>query len=97
MTPEQALAAAWTHCAPDRAKDALFPRGFWPDVARVALAMYSQQTLSPELTFRPTTCTRGNYPEPAQFKGRKSGGKISAAEKAANTAKLLAMIGAPNA
>lgn len=63
MTSEEALAAAWTYCAPNRAPG-VFPRGFWPDVARVAMEMFTQQTTNPRLDFRPTMCERGNAPEP---------------------------------
>lgn len=92
LTPEAALAAAWTYCAPQRSHDALFPRGFWPDVARVAVEMFAQQTTTPELSFQPTRCTRGNSPEPAASQPKRSAGKISAAQKAANTAALLAAL-----
>jgi hypothetical protein len=66
MTPDECLSLAWTYCAPNRAKftDADFARGFWPDVARVAMAMFAQQTGTPSLDFRPTMCQRGNAPEP---------------------------------
>ena len=63
MTANEALAAAWTYCAPNRAPDA-FPHGFWPDVARVAMEMFAQQTANPSLDFIPTRCVRGSYPEP---------------------------------
>lgn len=62
MTIDEALALAWTHCAPNREPKA-FPRGFWPDVARVACAMFEQQTAEPQLSFRPTMCVRGSWPE----------------------------------
>lgn len=62
MTANECLSAAWTHCAPQRAPGD-FPRGFWPDVARVAMAMFEQQTRSPALDFRPTRCERGSAPE----------------------------------
>ena len=64
LSSDEILAAAWTYCAPQRNKDIDFPRGFWPDVARVAIEMERQQTLEPSLDFRPTMCTRGNAPEP---------------------------------
>jgi len=66
LTPDECLSAAWTYCAPNRAKftNADFARGFWPDVARVAMAMYTQQSTTPELDFRPCMCERGNSPEP---------------------------------
>ena len=62
MTVDEALAAAWTYCAPNRSRDVPFPRGFWPDVARVAMQLYAGE----EIDFRPTMCERGNYPEPIQ-------------------------------
>jgi hypothetical protein len=62
MTPDECLSAAWTHLAPNRAP-VPFPRGFWPDVARVAVAMMEQQTEFPVLDFRPTMCERGSMPE----------------------------------
>ncbi len=63
MTPDECLTLAWTHCAPSRDQSA-FPRGFWPDVARVAMEMFAQQTATPELSFRPTMASRGNSPAP---------------------------------
>lgn len=62
MSPNECLALAWTYCAPKRIPSE-FPRGFWPDVARVAMAMFEQQTAEPVLDFRPTRCERGSYPE----------------------------------
>ena len=58
MTPDEALAAAWTYCAPGRLKQPElpyggFPTGFWPDVARVAVEMIMQDTFEPQLNFRP--------------------------------------------
>lgn len=67
MTPDECLYAAWTYCAPNRLKfteENSFARGFWPDIARVAMAMYAQQTKTPELDFQPTSCQRGIAPEP---------------------------------
>lgn len=67
MTPDECLSAAWTYCAPNRSKFTepdSFARGFWPDVARVAMAMFAQQTDKPELDFRPCMCEWGNAPEP---------------------------------
>jgi len=74
MSPDDCLSAAWTHCAPNRIKGIgepghytdPFPRGFWPDVARVAMAMFEQQTKFPTLGFRPTMCSRGDAPEPVK-------------------------------
>lgn len=62
MTPSESLSLAWTYLAPGREQSA-FPHGFWPDVARVAMAMFEQQSTDPKLDFRPTRCERGNYPE----------------------------------
>lgn len=61
---DEILAAAWTHCAPSREQSVTFPRGFWPDVARVAVEMALQQTLEPQLDFRPTQCGRGGFEKP---------------------------------
>jgi hypothetical protein len=66
LTVEDALSAAWTHCAPNRAKGLPFPRGFWQDVARVACYMMEQQTITPVIPFRPTMCTAGNAPAPVK-------------------------------
>jgi hypothetical protein len=62
LTADECLGAAWSLCAPGRTKG-LFPRGFWPDVARVAIEMHIQQSLTPTLSFRPTMCGRGDAPE----------------------------------
>lgn len=61
LSSEQALAAAWTMLAPGRDKE-LVPRGFWPDLARVAIEIYAQQTLEPTLNFRPTLCSSKREP-----------------------------------
>lgn len=98
----EALAAAWTYCAPARAKDIPYPRGFWPDVARVAVAIYEQQSLTPTLDFHPTRSGHGfNEPESTGENATKRRGKnsrgtstTSASERAANTARLLAMLAA---
>lgn len=63
MSPDKALALAWTYCAPGRDKSQQFVRGFWPDVARVAMEMFAQQTPTPKLDFIPSRCVRGNWPE----------------------------------
>jgi hypothetical protein len=78
MTPDECLALAWTHCAPGRSQSAQFPNGFWPDVARVAIEMYAQQTVHPQLSFRPTMCSRGDAPEPKRVS--KSGVDLSRLE-----------------
>lgn len=64
MTTDEILSAAWSHCAPSRDKAISFPRGFWPDVARVAVEMALQQTLEPYLDFIPTKCARGGFESP---------------------------------
>lgn len=61
---DTALDAAWTLCAPERDKSQPFPRGFWPDVARVAGQMIVQDTLEPVLNFQPTHCGRGGFESP---------------------------------
>ena len=78
LTPDEILAAAWSTCAPNRAPGP-FPRGFWPDVARVAVF----KTLNLPLDFRPTMCQLGNYPmaQPTRSKAK---------TRAENTARLLA-------
>lgn len=63
LSADEALALAWTYCAPHRLQSLPFPTGFWPDVARVAMEMFAQQTANPQLSFRPAKCERGNYPE----------------------------------
>lgn len=72
MTADDYLSAAWTHCAPNRTPID-FPRGFWPDVARIAVEMAMQETLVPTLNFRPTMCDRGNFPEPKITSNRLKG------------------------
>ena len=64
LTVDKALSAAWTFCAPERDKAMPFPRGFWPDVARVAAEMMAQDTLEPNLNFTPTKCSRGGFERP---------------------------------
>jgi hypothetical protein len=56
---EEILLAAWKHCAPAATTEGGFPRGFWPDVARVAVEIAIQGTTEPELDFRPTCCDIG--------------------------------------
>lgn len=92
---EAYLQRAWTQLAPGRNPEVLFPQGFWPDVARVAVHLALDIPLDPD--FRPTRCTRGNWPEPTRADRQKSSGKISAAQKAANTATLLAGLKGPTA
>src|SRR3954469_24395621 len=59
MTTEEILLVAWKRCAPDAVTERGFPRGFWPDVARIAVEMALQGTTEPELDFRPTMCEIG--------------------------------------
>lgn len=72
MTTDEALSLAWTYCAPNRTQS-VFPRGFWPDVARVAIAMFEQQTEHPNLDFTPTRCARGSWPEVQRTSKKLSG------------------------
>lgn len=55
MDRDAILAAAWKALAanPDVVNNG-FPRGFWPDLAAVAVEMCLQRTLDPVLNFRPT-------------------------------------------
>lgn len=71
MTTDEILSAAWSHCAPSRDKEIFFPRGFWPDVARVAVEMALQDTLEPKLDFRPTHCSRGGFEQPREKNKKK--------------------------
>jgi hypothetical protein len=83
MTPDECLSLAWTYCAPNRLKltePNSFARGFWPDVARVAMAMYAQQTAQPTLDFRPTSCERGSAPEVRVVRKNKTGIDLSKME-----------------
>lgn len=73
MSPNECLSLAWTYCAPNRLQSVDFARGFWPDVARVAMAMFEQQTAEPKLDFRPTRCEIGNAPEVRVVRKNKSG------------------------
>lgn len=80
MSPDECLSAAWTYCAPNRLKITNpdgFARGFWPDVARVAMAMFEQQTTDPVLDFRPTMCVIGSSPEPKVIRKNKTGIDLS--------------------
>lgn len=91
---EYYLLAAWNRLAPGADTSRGFPRGFWPDVGRVAVEMALAQDVNVELSFRPTMCVRGSWPEPRTSRtGTKShDGKISAAARAANTARLLVVL-----
>jgi hypothetical protein len=78
MTTEECLAEAWTFLAPQRTKQPELPfggfvRGFWPDMARVAIAMFEQQTKHPTLDFRPTRCEFGDAPEIRRVSKSRSG------------------------
>lgn len=92
---EYYLKAAWKRLAP-AADTSRFPRGFWPDLARVAVEMALAHSADISLNWQPPMCTRGSWPEPEprppRTGTRSRGGKISAAERAANTAKLLAAL-----
>ncbi len=55
MTPDEILIAAWLRGAPGALTTSGFPRGFWPDVARVAVEM----ALGLPISIRQTRCTRG--------------------------------------
>jgi hypothetical protein len=95
LTTEQLLLAAWKSLAPGADTSRGFPRGFWPDVARVALEMQRQQTITPTLDFQPTTCGRGDWPEETRLvteRPARSKSTVSAATRAANTARLLAAL-----
>ena len=81
MTPDEALKRAWTLLAPGRDQSAPLPRGFWPDLAVVAVHEALGLPLPPD--FRPTRCERGSYPQPAPAKNK-------AKSRAENTAALLA-------
>jgi hypothetical protein len=78
------LAQAWSSLAPSRDKSLPYPRGFWPDVARVAVHL----ALDIPLDFRPTQCVRGSMPEPTQRASK-------AKTRAENTAALMALIETP--
>lgn len=80
------LKQAWKSLAPGADTSRGFPRGFWPDVARVAVEMALQETLEPELNFRPTRCERGSGLEAQSAK------KTKAKSRAENTAALLAQL-----
>lgn len=56
LSTDGVLMAAWNALRTHQAGEKLtqFPRGFWPDVARVAVEMMRQQTIDPVLDFRPT-------------------------------------------
>lgn len=68
MTPDDYLLAAWLRGAPGAAIERGFPRGFWPDVARVAVEMALGQPVS----IRQTMASRGGdegKPEARVVKG----------------------------
>lgn len=68
-----------------------FARGFWPDLARLAVELALAEDPDLEVDWRPTQCVRGNWPEPAPRQPKSSRGK-SSGDKAANTAALLASL-----
>lgn len=55
MTPDDYLLAAWLRGAPGADTSRGFPRGFWPDVARVAVEM----ALDRPISIRQTMASRG--------------------------------------
>lgn len=55
MTPDDYLLTAWLRGAPGADTSRGFPRGFWPDVARVAVELALGQPVS----IRQTMATRG--------------------------------------
>lgn len=66
METEHILRSAWKLCAPTADIERGFPRGFWPDVARVAVEMVKQQTTQPVLDFKPTSSSRGGFEQPKE-------------------------------
>lgn len=78
------LIRAWKRCAPGCTADRDgFPRGFWPDVARVAVEMAMAEDPEVELSFRPTMAgTRSELGIPYQPAAPRSKAK-SRAEKTA--------------
>jgi hypothetical protein len=56
VTVDDYLLAAWKRGAPNALTSRGFPRGFWPDVARVAVEMALGQPIS----ILQTMATRGN-------------------------------------
>lgn len=68
MTIDDILIAAWLRGAPNALVTKGFPRGFWPDVARVAVEMALGQPIS----IRQTMASRGGdegRPEARVIKG----------------------------
>lgn len=64
MTVDDYLIAAWKRAAPIANVERGFPRGFWPDVARAAVELALAGRLDAPLSFRPTMCSKGDWPEP---------------------------------
>jgi hypothetical protein len=64
MTPDDYLIAAWLRGAPGATVQRGFPRGFWPDVARTAVELALAGRLDAPLSFRPTMCGAGDWPDP---------------------------------
>lgn len=90
---EYYLMAAWNRIAPFGEPRPSFPTGYWPDIARTAVQMALAGSIHIELDSRVTPLPVHYHspgPRPPRAKGPRSAGKISAAERAANTAKLLA-------
>lgn len=65
MTADDYLIAAWLRGAPNADVSRGFPRGFWPDVARVAVEMALGQPVS----IRQTMASRGSDELPRTMKG----------------------------
>ena len=66
MTVEEILIAAWLRGAPGANTERGFPTGFWPDVARSAVELALAGRLDAPLSFRPTMCVNGDWPEPVR-------------------------------
>jgi len=60
LTAKEHLLAAWKRGAPQADTSRGWPRGFWQDVALIAV----QNALGEEITIRQTMCVRGSSPEP---------------------------------
>lgn len=92
---EYYLMAAWNRIAPSSAPRSSFPTGYWPDIARTAVQMALAGSIHIELDARVTPLPLHYHspePRPPRVRGARRLGKISAAERAANTAKLLAAL-----
>lgn len=63
MTVDDYLLEAWRRGAPNATRERGFPTGFWPDVARAAVELALASDLNAPLSFRPTQCGRGDWPD----------------------------------